>query len=111
MEYRTLVTLRQKHPAWRLLVADHAPLIIGFLHEAFIRPNIRTLHQTEITSRLDDYCRCNSARLKVVAFDDIVITRETFPLDPHFDLLGHPPNHSRFKRASDSRSTLALPSF
>lgn len=55
MEYRTLVTLRQKHPAWRLLVADHAPLIIGFLHEAFIRPNIRTLHQTEITSRLDDY--------------------------------------------------------
>jgi hypothetical protein len=33
MEYHDLVALRQKHPAWRLLVADHAPLIVGFLFE------------------------------------------------------------------------------
>src|SRR5258708_5685186 len=55
MEYGTLLTLRQKHPAWRLLVADHAPLIISFLFETFIRPNIRTMAQPEIASRLDDY--------------------------------------------------------
>ena len=55
MDYRTLDTMRRTHPAWRLLAADHAPLIIGFLHQSFIQPNVRTLPQQEIVSRLDDY--------------------------------------------------------
>ena len=55
MDYRTLETLRHKHPAWRLLVADHAPLIVSFLHETFLRPNVRTLSQIELVSRLEDY--------------------------------------------------------
>ena len=55
MDYRTLETLRRRHPAWRLLVADHAPLIVSFLHDTFIRPNVRTLSQPELVTRLDDY--------------------------------------------------------
>ena len=55
MDYRTLDTLRQKHPAWRLLTADHAPLIVSFLNDTFVQPNIRTLAQPDLASRLDDY--------------------------------------------------------
>ena len=55
MDYRTLETLRRRHPAWRLLNADHAPLIVSFLHDTFIRPNVRTLSQPELATRLEDY--------------------------------------------------------
>ena len=55
MDYRTLETLRRRHPAWRLLNADHAPLIVSFLHDTFIRPNVRTLSQGELATRLEDY--------------------------------------------------------
>ena len=55
MDYRTLQTLRHRHPAWRLLVADHAPLIVGFLHDTYIKPNVRTLPQPELATRLEDY--------------------------------------------------------
>jgi hypothetical protein len=55
MDYRTLSTLRQMHPAWRLLAADHAPLVVNFLHRTFIQPNVRTLPQQELASRLQDY--------------------------------------------------------
>ena len=43
MDCRTLKALRQMHPDWRLLAADSAPFIAGFLHRTFIQPNIRTL--------------------------------------------------------------------
>ncbi len=55
MDYHALVALRQRHPAWRLLLADNAPLIIGFLHRAFIQDNRRALAQSELSARLDDY--------------------------------------------------------
>jgi len=55
MEYRTLVTMRQNHPTWRLLMADHAPLIVSFLFDTFVEPNIRSLAQPELVARLDDY--------------------------------------------------------
>jgi hypothetical protein len=55
MDYRTLQTLRHRHPAWRLLVADHAPLIVGFLHDTYIKPNVRSLSQPELATRLEDY--------------------------------------------------------
>lgn len=55
LDYRTLKTLRQMHPAWRLLAADSAPFITSFLYQTFIQPNIRTLPQQELASRLQDY--------------------------------------------------------
>lgn len=55
MDYATLETLRRIHPAWRLLAADHAPLIVSFLHRHFIVPNLRTLPQQELAARLEDH--------------------------------------------------------
>lgn len=55
MKYEHLVTLRQTHPALRLLAADNAPLIISFLYRQFIVSNQRSLPQSDLVSRLDDY--------------------------------------------------------
>lgn len=54
MDFATLSTLRKAHPAWRLLMADHAPLIAGFLHRVFIVPNARVLTQEDLVSKLED---------------------------------------------------------
>ena len=102
MEYRHLVALRQKHPAWRLLVADHAPLIVSFLFETFIRTNIRTMAEQELASRLDDYLyslrpelndgtfpRTAMHYLDAWASDEHAWLRKYYPTDsdePHFDL-------------------------
>ena len=55
MDYRTLDRLRKTNPAWRLLVADNAPMIVSFLYKMFIQPNVRTMPQQELASRLADY--------------------------------------------------------
>jgi len=54
MDYTTLELLRQNHPAWRLLCANHAPLVASFLHRVFIAPNVRNLSQADLVEALDD---------------------------------------------------------
>ena len=54
MDYHQLIALRQHHPAWRLLRADHAPLIISFLEQSFVSPNLRSVDQSGLVSKLDD---------------------------------------------------------
>ncbi|WP_311944724.1 DUF3375 domain-containing protein [Halomonas piscis] len=54
MDYASLSQLRRLHPAWRLLLADHAPLIISFLDAAFIQPNARILAEAGLRSQLED---------------------------------------------------------
>jgi Protein of unknown function (DUF3375) len=46
--------LRDNSPAWRLLRADNAPLVMSFLHQVFVAENIRSISATELASRLDD---------------------------------------------------------
>ena len=55
MDFETLDRLRQSHPAWRLLRADHAPLIASFLHRTYVKPNVRSLAESELALRLEDY--------------------------------------------------------
>ncbi|MBX5476572.1 MAG: DUF3375 domain-containing protein [Clostridia bacterium] len=55
MDYQHLVQLRRRHPAWRLLAAQNAPLVIGFLYATFIEPNLRSISERELEARLDDY--------------------------------------------------------
>lgn len=55
MNFDYLRHLRDTHPAWRLLAAENAPLVAGFLHHAFIRPNKRAIRQADLVSALDDY--------------------------------------------------------
>jgi hypothetical protein len=54
LDIDTLDALRRQHPAWRLLVADSAPLVASFLHRVFVLPNRRAIHQTELATALDD---------------------------------------------------------
>ncbi len=54
LDYATLDALRRQHPAWRLLAAEHAPLIGSFLHRAFIVPNVRVMAQSNLAEALED---------------------------------------------------------
>ena len=54
LDYTTLELLRQNHPAWRLLRAQHAPLVAGFLHRAFIASNVRVISQADLVEALED---------------------------------------------------------
>lgn len=55
MDHDYLLELKRSHPALRLLAADTAPLILGFLYKVFVQPNRRGIGQDELESQLDDY--------------------------------------------------------
>ncbi|NTX16463.1 DUF3375 domain-containing protein [Myxococcus sp. CA051A] len=102
MDFATLETLRLKHPAWRLLVADHASLIVSFLHRVFVESNARATPQRELVLRLDDHLHALRERRGEAAFprsagayldewaaDSAGWLRKFYPPDtdePHFDL-------------------------
>lgn len=102
MDYSTLDALRRHHPAWRLLLADHAPLVASFLHRAFLASNVRVLPQAELASRLEDHLFQLRSALRDAAFprtaaqylddwaaDERGWLRKFYPPDsdePHFDL-------------------------
>ena len=46
---------RRNNPAWRLLVAENAPLILGFLDRVFLTPNVRQMPSPELVDALDDH--------------------------------------------------------
>lgn len=50
-----LQNLRRNHPAWRLLAADSASLVVGFLNHCFVEPNVRVLAEEDLAVRLDDH--------------------------------------------------------
>jgi molybdopterin-guanine dinucleotide biosynthesis protein A len=54
LDYGTLDRLRQTHPAWRLLRAQHAPLVASFLQRVFVEPNVRNLSQADLVEALED---------------------------------------------------------
>ncbi|EHL21525.1 hypothetical protein KYG_17537 [Acidovorax sp. NO-1] len=54
LDYTTLHQMRRQHPAWRLLVAEHAPLVASFLHRVFIAPNVRSMAQANLVEALND---------------------------------------------------------
>jgi hypothetical protein len=54
MDFDELDLLRRGDPAWKLLRADHAPLVLSFLHKVFVEDNIRSISAAELVSRLDD---------------------------------------------------------
>jgi hypothetical protein len=54
LDFDDVVALRSHNAAWRLLRADHAPLILSFLGRIFIEENVRSISATELVGRLDD---------------------------------------------------------
>lgn len=102
LEYPTLIQLRKTHPAWRLLMADHAPLIANFLDKVFIQPNMRVMSQANLVSKLEDllfqlreqegadtFPRSGQGYLDEWAQNDKGWLRKFYPHDsdePHYDL-------------------------
>jgi len=102
MDYQQLLAQRRAHPAWRLLAADHAPMIASFLHRSFVVPNVRTIARQQLASQLDDhlfqlheltgeqaYPKPASAYLDDWAADDRGWLRKYYPPgqdEPHYDL-------------------------
>ncbi len=102
MDYHHIDTLRRRHPAWRLLAADSAPLVLGFLHHAFVAPNLRARPQGELVNALDDflhalrdelggeaYPKAAGEYLNDWAADERGWLRKFYPPgtdEPHFDL-------------------------
>ncbi|MGM0600715.1 MAG: DUF3375 domain-containing protein [Candidatus Rifleibacteriota bacterium] len=54
MDFQELENLKKSHPAWRLLQASYAPLIISFLYKVFVKPNLRIISQSELVAKLED---------------------------------------------------------
>lgn len=54
LDYQTLESLRQNHPAWRLLASSHAPLIASFLNHSFVVANKRLMSQADLVESLED---------------------------------------------------------
>ncbi|MCC5857153.1 MAG: DUF3375 domain-containing protein [Ectothiorhodospiraceae bacterium] len=102
MDHDYLHRLRRTHPGWRLLQADHAPMVIAFLHRCFVEPNVRVLAASELENALEDYLfhlrdqmgeeafpRSAPAYLADWANDERGWLRKYYPQDsdePHYDL-------------------------
>ncbi|NTV61534.1 MAG: DUF3375 domain-containing protein [Chlorobiaceae bacterium] len=102
LDYTTLDLLRQNHPAWRLLRAQHVPLVASFLHRVFIAPNVRSLSQADLVEALEDELFALRRQLGENAFpgsaqsylndwaeNDKGWLRKFYPVgedEPHYDL-------------------------
>lgn len=54
MNYEEIASLRAISPAWRLLRADNAPLVLSFLSQVFVDDNVREISASQLIARLDD---------------------------------------------------------
>jgi len=54
IDFATLSAMRDRHPAWRLLCSDHAPLVASFLHRVFVAPNVRVMSEADLAEALED---------------------------------------------------------
>lgn len=54
MDHTTLTSLRDRHPAWRLLASPHAALAASFLHRVFVAPNVRMMNEADLAEALED---------------------------------------------------------
>jgi Protein of unknown function (DUF3375) len=63
LDYDEVSWLRGHSPAWRLLRADNAPLILSFLQRVFVEGSVRSIAATELASVLDDELYALNERL------------------------------------------------
>jgi Protein of unknown function (DUF3375) len=54
IDFDTLHTMRERHPAWRLIRYENAPLVVAFLHRTFVLPNQRVIAQSDLIEALED---------------------------------------------------------
>jgi len=54
VDFDEISLLRKHSPAWKLLRADNAPLILSFFEKVFVEENVRAISAADLASRLDD---------------------------------------------------------
>jgi flagellar motility protein MotE (MotC chaperone) len=54
VDFDEISSLRKHSPAWRLLRADNAPLMLSFFEKVFVEENVRSIPGPDLVSRLDD---------------------------------------------------------
>jgi Protein of unknown function (DUF3375) len=54
VDFDEISSLRRGSPAWKLLRADNAPLVLSFCDRVFVAENVRSISATDLASRLDD---------------------------------------------------------
>lgn len=54
VEFEEISTLRTHSTAWRLLRAEHAPLMLSFFAKVFVDGNVRSISGPDLVGRLDD---------------------------------------------------------
>jgi hypothetical protein len=101
MRFDDIDALRRHSPAWRLLRADNAPLVLSFLGRVFVEENVRSISAADLASRLDDELYALNDRLGEGTFPkapkaylddwagaDVGWLRKYYPPgsdEPHFD--------------------------
>lgn len=68
LDFASLDALRTRHPAWRLLRSDHAPLVASFLHRVFVAPNVRVMAAADLSEALEDELYALRLQLGETAF-------------------------------------------
>ena len=63
MQFDEIVAVRRQNAAWRLLRADHAPLILSFLGRVFVDDNVREISESGLVNLLDDELYALNTRL------------------------------------------------
>ncbi|MCB0923430.1 MAG: DUF3375 domain-containing protein [Mycobacterium sp.] len=63
MDYATIAALRERHPAWRLLRAGNAVLILSFLGGYFVEGNRGACSASELAGALDDQLHALNAEI------------------------------------------------
>ena len=63
MDYATIAALRDRHPAWRLLRAGNAVLILSFLGGFFVEGNRGACPASELAAALDDQLHALNAEI------------------------------------------------
>ncbi|QWC84583.1 DUF3375 domain-containing protein [Nocardioidaceae bacterium] len=62
MDFEAIERLRDRHAGWRLLRAQHAPLILAFLGEVFVDGNSGAVPASHLMARLDDHLHALNTR-------------------------------------------------
>lgn len=59
MDHETIEVLRDRHPAWRLLRAGNAALVLSFLGHHFVEDNNGATAASALSTALDDIGRAH----------------------------------------------------